>query len=186
MPAGYAHPMSSRVLALVALLALPLSAAAQQTSPGSTNGTGTPGSSPATPAPSSTTMPAPLSGVTATLAAPRNVTGSIPLTLTLRSSLAEPVTFGVGRDNDQNCAFAPTVRVLRVGTREVVYPAPGAEPRICTQELLTKTAPAGGSVVFTRDLDLPAGDYIIEGWFGGFADNERVKVPAQPVRVTVR
>ncbi|WP_019584835.1 hypothetical protein [Deinococcus apachensis] len=172
--------MSSRVLALAALLALPFSVAAQQVPPGSTNSTGT------SPATTLTTTPAPLSGVTATLAAPRNVTGSIPLTLTLKSSLAGPITFGVGRDNDQNCAFAPTVRVLRVGTREVVYPAPGAEPRICTQELMTKTAPANGNVVFTRDLDLPAGDYIIEGWFGGFADDTRVKVPAQPVRVTVQ
>ncbi|GBF04301.1 hypothetical protein DAERI_010473 [Deinococcus aerius] len=180
MPAGYAHPMSSRVLALVALLALPFPVAAQQVPPGSPATTPAPGST-ATPS-----TPASLSGVTATLTAPRNVTGSVPLTLTLKSSLAEPITFGVGRDNDQNCAFAPTVRVLRVGTREVVYPAPGAEPRICTQELLTKTAPAGGSAVFTRDLNLPAGDYIIEGWFGGFAHDERVKVPAQPVRVTVR
>lgn len=125
-------------------------------------------------------------GVGATLAAPRSVGGTVPLTLTLKSSRTAPLPLSLGRDNDQNCAFAPTVRVLRVGTREVVYPVPGAEPRICTQELLTRTLPARGSVVFTRDLDLPAGEYMIEGWFAGFADDERVKIPAQPVRVTVR
>jgi len=124
--------------------------------------------------------------VDATLRAPRRVTGPVPLTLTLSSSRAAPVPLSLGRDNDQNCAFALTVRVLRVGTREVVYPAPGDEPRICTQELLTRTLPAQGRAVFSRTLTLPAGEYMIEGWFAGFADEGRVKVPAQPVRVTVR
>lgn len=176
--------MPPRILVLAALLALPFSSAAQASAPPATGGTGTP--SPATSTPTGTPTPAPFKGVSATFAAPRTVTGPVPLTLTLKSSLTGPVTFGAGRDNDQNCAFAPTVRVLRVGTREVVYPPAGAEPRFCTQELATRTAPRGGSVVFTRNLDLPAGDYMIEGWFAGFANDVRVKVPAQPLRVTVR
>ncbi|MBB5233092.1 hypothetical protein [Deinococcus budaensis] len=125
-------------------------------------------------------------GVGASLAAPRRVTGPVPLTLTLKSSRAAPLPLSLGRDNDQNCAFAPTVRVLRVGTREVVFPVPGAEPRLCSQELQAKTLPARGRVAFTRPLDLPAGEYLIEGWFAGLADGARVKIPARPVRVTVR
>ncbi|EYB66631.1 hypothetical protein DEIPH_ctg079orf0010 [Deinococcus phoenicis] len=170
--------MSSRVLALAALLALPSPAGAQESPPaipqtGTVEGTLPPAFSL-------------LDGVTALLTAPRTVAGPVPLTLTLNSSLTVPVTFAAARDNDQNCAAAPTVRVLRVGTREVVYPVPGASPRICTQDLLGKTAPARGNAVFTRTLDLPAGDYMIEGWFAGFGNDLRVKVPAQPVRVTVR
>lgn len=124
--------------------------------------------------------------VAATLAAPRSVTGPVALTLTLKSSRAAPLPLSLGRDNDQNCALAPTVRVLRVGTREVVYPLPGAEPRLCSQELQGKILPARGSVTFGRNLDLPAGEYLIEGWFAGFAEGARVKIPARPVRVTVR
>lgn len=171
--------MISRLLALAVLLALPPAALVQNLAP-------------APPAPPGGAVPVTLTrvpvlpkGVAATLRAPRSVTGALPVTLTLSSELATPLTLGAGRDNRQHCAFAPSVRVLRVGTREVVYPASGAA-RLCTQELLTKTLPAGGRAEFTRDLDLPPGEYMVEGWFSGFADDVRVKVPAQPVRVTVR
>lgn len=156
--------MIPRVFALVALLTLPLLAGAQELLP-------------------VTPMPG---GVSATLAAPRTVLGPVNLTLTLKSARPVPVSFSLGRDNSQNCAFAPSVRVLRVGTREVVYPPPGEGPRLCTQELLSKAAPARGSAVFTRALDLAPGEYMIEGWFTGLADDQRVKLPAQPVRVSVR
>lgn len=173
--------MTPRVFALVTLLTLPLLAGARGLPPAAPTPPGAAAVDRAPVAP----LPAP-DGVTATLAAPRRVAGTLPLTLTLKSVRPVPVRLDVGRDNDQNCAFAPTVRVLRVGTREVVYPAPGEGPRICTQELLSKAVPARGSAVFTRDLDLAPGEYMIEGWFAGFADEERVKIPAQPVRVTVR
>lgn len=156
--------MPPRVFALVALLTLPLLAGAQELVP-------------VTPTPG---------GVTATLAAPRTVSGSVNLTLALKSTRPVPLSFSLGRDSSQNCAFAPSVRVLRVGTREVVYPAAGEGPRICTQELLSRAAPARGSAVFTRALDLAPGEYMIEGWYVGLLEGERVRIPAQPVRVTVR
>ena len=139
-----------------------------------------------TPVQPGATAPASLDGVRATLSAPRAASGPVNLTLTLSSSRAAPVALGVPRDNDQNCVTAPTVRVLRVGTREVVYPPLGAEPRFCTQDLRTDTLGAGETLTYTRTLDLPAGEYMVEGWLAGFADDLRVKVPAQPLRVTVR
>ncbi|GAA5511739.1 hypothetical protein Dcar01_00452 [Deinococcus carri] len=185
--------MTPRPLAALAvLLALPSAPLAQEIPPMSPlgSGTGTPVLVQPAPLPPVAAEPTPAparpEGVTATLTAPRRVTGRVPLTLTLKSSRAVPVTFGVTHDNDQNCAFAPTVRVLRVGTREVVYPVPGASPRICTQELMSRTVPARGSTTFTRELDLPAGEYMVEGWFAGFGNKLQVKVPAQPVRVTVQ
>lgn len=181
--------MSPRALALAALLGLPPLAFAQEfapmSSPASTPPPGVVTPAPPAADPASPTPTAP-EGVTATLAAPRSGGGPLALTLTLTSARDTPVAFGVGRDNRQNCALAPTVRVLRVGTREVVYPVPGEEPRLCSQELQGGTLTARGRVTFTRDLDLPAGEYMVEGWFAGFADGVRVKVPAQPVRVTVR
>ena len=120
------------------------------------------------------------------LSVPRTVTGKVPLTLTLKSSRAAAVKLEVPRDNEQNCATAPTVRVLRVGSREVVYPPAGQSPRLCAQDLRSDTLGAGKQVGYLRDLDLPAGEYMIEGWLTGFADGLRVKVPAQPVRVTVK
>lgn len=132
------------------------------------------------------TLPARLDNVSAVLSAPRSVKGKVPLTLTLKSSRAAAVKLEVPRDNEQNCATAPTVRVLKVGSREVVYPPAGQSPRLCAQDLRSDTVAAKGQVQYTRDLDLPAGEYMIEGWLTGFADDLRVKVPAQPVRVTVK
>ena len=83
-------------------------------------------------------------------------------------------------------AAAPQVRVLEVGTRAVVYPVPGASPRICAQDLETKTAPANGNVTFTRELELAPGEYMVESWLTGFANDLLVKVPAAPVRITVK
>lgn len=156
--------MPSRVFALVALLTLPLLAGAQELLP-------------VTSAPD---------GLSATLAAPRTASGPVDLTLTLKSALPRPVGLAVGRGSSQNCALAPSVRVLRVGTREVVYPVAGAEPRLCAQDIVTRTLPQGGQVTFTRALDLAPGEYMIEGWYAGLAEDQRVKLPAPPVRVTVR
>lgn len=130
--------------------------------------------------------PARLDNVSAVLSVPRTVTGKVPLTLTLKSNRTAAVKLEVPRDNEQNCATAPTVRVLRVGSREVVYPPAGQSPRLCAQDLRSDTLGAGKQVGYLRDLDLPAGEYMIEGWLTGFADGLRVKVPAQPVRVTVK
>lgn len=134
-------------------------------------------------------------GLTATLTAPRSVAGRVPLSLKVTNAGAAAVQLGAGRDNDQNCALAPLVRVLRVGTREVVYPVAG-EPRLCAQDFRTDTAGKGEAVTYTRDLDLPPGEYMIEGWFAGSVNGASanaisanavpIKLSAQPVRVTVR
>ncbi|MDL2344935.1 hypothetical protein QOL99_12360 [Deinococcus sp. MIMF12] len=127
-----------------------------------------------------------LDDVRASLSAPRTAQGPLRLSLTLRSSLAFALPLDVSRDPRQNCAFVPSVRVLRVGTREVVYPTPGAEPRLCAQDLESRVLAAGGETTFTRELDLLPGEYMVEGWYAGLLGGERVKVPARPVRVTVR
>ncbi|UQN06575.1 hypothetical protein [Deinococcus sp. QL22] len=134
-------------------------------------------------------------GLTATLTAPRNVVGRVPLSLSVANAGAAALRLGAARDNDQNCALAPLVRVLRVGTREVVYPVAG-EPRLCAQDFRTDTAGKGEAVTYTRDLDLPPGEHMIEGWFAGSVNGASanavsanavpIKLSAQPVRVTVR
>ncbi|WP_234009189.1 hypothetical protein [Deinococcus sp. NW-56] len=151
----------TRLLSLGALLALSLGAAQTATPP----------------------VPEDVRG---TLFAPRTAEGPLRVSLTLRSSLASPVELDAGRDSRQNCVFGPLVRVLRVGTREVVSPAPGSEPRLCAQDLRIWRLAAGGGVTLTRNLDLPPGEYMVEGWFAGRLGGKRVRVPAQPVRVTVR
>ncbi|MFB9994220.1 hypothetical protein ACFFLM_19885 [Deinococcus oregonensis] len=124
-------------------------------------------------------------GLSATLTAPRSVAGRVPLSLKVTNASAAAVQLGAARDNDQNCAVAPLVRVLRVGTREVVYPVAG-EPRLCAQDFRTDSAGVGEAVTYTRDLDLAPGEYMIEGWFAGSVNDAAVKISAQPVRVTVR
>ena len=182
--------MNPRALALAALLSLSPCAFAQEIPPvpDPSGGVTAPGVVEPAPPPPSPSAPAfaPLDGVTATLAAPRTANGSVSLTLRLTSTRTAPVALGAARDNDQNCAVAPSVRVLRVGTREIVYPVPGAAPSICTQEIVGRSIVARGNTVFTRTLSLPAGEYMIEGWFAGLSEDVRVKVPASPVRVTVR
>ena len=133
-------------------------------------------------------MPAPLAldKIVATLSAPRSVSGEFTLGLTLQNKLATSLNFSTGRDSDQGCAAAPAVRVLQVGTREVVYPT--GQKSICTQEMKLQTAPAGGTTTFERSLTLPAGEYMLEGWFQGFAgeSGQPVKIGAQPIRISVK
>ena len=140
--------------------------------------------------PAAPAQPAPAYGtldkVAASLSVPRTVSGEFTLSLTLQNKQATSLGFSAGRDSDQNCAAAPMVRVLQVGTRAVIYPT--GEQRICTQEMTSQTAPAGGTATFRRTLTLPAGEYMLEGWFQGFAGEggNRVKVSAPPVRITVK
>ena len=130
-------------------------------------------------------LPTTLDRVSASLKAVQ--TGTVlSLNLTLLNGQSKAIVFSAGRDSTQNCAAAPLVRVLRVGTREVVYPA--GEKRICTQEQTTKTALLGGSTVFSRTLNLAPGEYVIESWFQGFAGQtqSRVKLSAPPLRISVK
>ena len=185
--------MKPRVLLVSVLLTLPVLAAAQDTSlpeippmtaplPSPPAEPPAPSTAPSVPTPAAVALPE----VSANLFVPRTVTGPVGLTFTVRNSSASAITFSVRRDNDQNCVTAPQVRVLQVGTREVVYPVPGAAPKLCAQDLETKTAPARGNVTFTRTLDLPAGDYMVESWLTGFANDLLVKVPGAPMRITVK
>ncbi|WP_293915357.1 hypothetical protein [Deinococcus sp.] len=140
-----------------------------------------------TPAPLPTTpLPTTLERVSASLKAVQAGT-DLTLNLTLLNGQANALAFSAGRDSSQNCAAAPLLRVLKVGTREVVYPLAG-EKRICTQELSIKTAPLGGSAVFGRTLKLAPGEYVVESWFQGFAGpmNMRVRLSAPPLRISVK
>ncbi|AFZ66008.1 hypothetical protein Deipe_0408 [Deinococcus peraridilitoris DSM 19664] len=119
-------------------------------------------------------------------AAPRTASAAqgVNVSLTLRNSSTMVQTVSFGRSSAQECATAPHVRVLRVGSREVVYPA--GEPRFCTQELRSESVPAQGSVTLSRTLNLPAGEYMIEVWAKGFLNDEMVFIPADPLRVSVK
>lgn len=183
---------------LISLLAaLPLTlAAAQEIQPVNPNPATptTPGSvEPLTPVPDqpvnvpvSSILPGTLTGVNATLSSPLTLKGKATLVLTLKSTLNRDVALATNRDNRQNCAFAPSIRVLKVGTREVMYPDGSGNAMLCAQDMKTDTLKAGGSVRYTRTLDLPAGEYMIEGWYQGLAGESRVKISAQPVKVTVK
>lgn len=138
------------------------------------------------PAPPSDNQFQSLSGVSATLSAPLTLMGKATLVLSLKSTLDTPVNLLARRDNRQDCAFAPMIRVIQVGTREVVYPSGGGKVKLCAQDMSTETLKAGGTLRYTRTVELPAGEYMIEGWFQGFAGDLPVKIPAQPVRVTVK
>lgn len=141
---------------------------------------------PSTPAVSTTVPPQilvsrDLSGV---LEAPRKVKGEFEVKLSIRNVRAEALELQAARNNAQNCAYAPLVRVLAVGTREVVYPVAG-EPKMCSQDMQTQKVDPNETVTFTRTLNLPAGDYMIENWFTGLVNGELLKIPGTPVRVTV-
>lgn len=161
MPIPYPADMNISVRAALALAGLLLSPGLAQTTP---------------------------SALTATASAPRTATATqgVEVRITLRNGSGNPQTIQFGHNSAQECALAPHVRVLRVGTREVVYPAANAEPRFCTQELRGETVPANGETALSRTLRLPAGEFMVEVWAKGFLNDEQVFVPAQPVRVTVQ
>lgn len=129
--------------------------------------------------------PAP-QGLTGTATTARTTTtgAGVRIELTLSNATTTDLSLLAGRSNSQRCAFPPHVRVLKVGTREVVFP--GGEPRLCTQELSTERVGAGSRLTLTRTLELPAGEYMVEVWWQGFANDQPAKVPAEPVRVTVQ
>lgn len=132
------------------------------------------------PAPAAETAP----GFSARSAAARYTSSPVRLTMTIQNTGGQAQELSAPRDSRQNCTFGPLVRVLEVGTRKVVYPpAEGqGEPMLCAQDMWMETVVAGGSVKLERTLDLPAGDYMIESWFGSGA---QAKIAAEPVRVTV-
>ncbi|MDO4262872.1 MAG: hypothetical protein Q4C67_01620 [Deinococcus sp.] len=141
------------------------------------------GSSATIPAAEAAQAPA---GLTARATAPRYTSSPVRLTMTVANATGREQELSAPRDNRQDCATAPLVRVLEVGSREVVYPAAGSgSATLCAQDLFVKTVAAGSSVRLERTLNLPAGDYMIESWFSGNAADGKVKLAAEPVRVTV-
>lgn len=132
---------------------------------------------------SAQSTPANTSGLTISSTAVSAAGGTVNVSATVRNTTAASQTLSLGRNNFQECAFAPHVRVLRVGSREVVYPR--AEPRICTQELRSETIAANGEFTFERDLNLEPGEYVVEVWVRGFANDAPVFLSGQPVRVNV-
>lgn len=131
-------------------------------------------------------LPGKLEGVSAALSSPLALKGKASVVLTIKNTTTKTVGLATNRDNRQNCAFAPSLRVIRVGTREVVYPDGSGNTRLCAQDMKTDTLRAGGTLHYTRTLNLPAGEYMIEGWYLGSADGSRVKIDAQPLKVTVK
>ncbi|WP_052303309.1 hypothetical protein [Deinococcus maricopensis] len=113
--------------------------------------------------------------------------GTATVRLSVQNTGTSAFTLNANRDSLQGCQVAPHVRVLKVGSREVVYPDP-AGVRLCAQDIVTREVPAGGSVEFARNLTLPAGEYLVEVWFQGFVGEggERVRVAAEAVRVRVQ
>ncbi|GHF31006.1 hypothetical protein HNQ07_000646 [Deinococcus metalli] len=124
-------------------------------------------------------------GTTATLDAPRMARSPLTLSMTVQRPGGPVLVVAVRRDNAQNCAFAPLLRVVEVGTRRVVYPVAGRQ-RLCTQEIVTKSTAATGRLSFSREVTLPPGEYVIEAWLPGVVEGALVRVPAAPVRVSVK
>ncbi|GHF92927.1 hypothetical protein GCM10017783_00980 [Deinococcus piscis] len=137
--------------------------------------------------PADATVPAQTpAGLTARASVARYTSSPVKLTLTVSNQTEREQELSASRDNRQDCAAGPMVRVLEAGSRNVVYPPAGnGNAMLCAQDLFVKTVAAGGSVRLERTLDLPAGDYMIESWFSGNAADGKVKLPAEPVRVTV-
>jgi hypothetical protein len=112
--------------------------------------------------------------------------GQVLLRLTLSNASPEAVDLTLSRAGRQSCTTAPHVRVLRAGTREVVYPR-GDEAAVvlCLAGTPTYRAPAGGQVTFDRTLDLSAGRYVVEAYVPSTPQTNRV-IRAGYVVVTMR
>lgn len=180
---AYAERMLNPLTRVLAALVL-MPAALAQTTP-----------VPATPTSPTPTSASPVPALTPRItlenarltAAARAATGGVQVTLNVQNAGGSALALSANRDSLQGCAVAPHVRVLKVGSREVVYPNP-ADVRLCAQDIVTREVAANGATTFTRDLQLPAGEYLIEVWFQGFVGGrgDRVRVAADAVRVTVR
>lgn len=97
------------------------------------------------------------------------------------------------RNPRQNCATAPHVRILEVGTRRVVYPVNVTPGALCTQDvqvlapgqgdLGTPLDPeASGTVWVERVIALPPGHYIVESWIPATGELPQLKAPYRAVR----
>lgn len=124
----------------------------------------------------------PVSPYSAALDVPPGVqAGPVPITVTFTNRAEADVTLSLPRDARQSCVAAPHVRILRVGTREVVYP-PAVTDRMCTMDMVQTVVGAGASVPLSRAVTLPKGQYLIEAWVPGVRGGT-VRAPYRIVRV---
>lgn len=131
--------------------------------------------------------PAPTAGIITKLDSARNSGGQLKLGMILSNTTGQTLNIQMARDNDQDCTFGPSLRILEVGTRKIVYPQKG-EPMMCPQDMKTETIKPTSKITIDRSLDtiLPVGDYMIESWVKGFVNGKEVKLRAQPKRVSVK
>lgn len=99
------------------------------------------------------------------------------------------------RSAAQNCEATVHLRVLRVGTREQVYPR--GEGRLCTQDVVNLTVPSSpltqsprGQIVdaertlrLNRELKLEPGLYLVEAWVPAGGREPRIRGTYAIVRV---
>lgn len=132
------------------------------------------------------TQKRPSNSFLAQLEMPRHNTGTLNIGLRLSSELTIQQEISSSRDNQQDCSFGPLLRVLRVGTREVVYPPANAEKGFCAQDMKIGQLAKDMPITYQRELELPAGDYMVEGWLIAQVDGgDRIKIPAQPRRISI-
>ncbi|MDR6218887.1 hypothetical protein [Deinococcus soli (ex Cha et al. 2016)] len=124
----------------------------------------------------------PASPYSAALDVPQSVhAGPVPISVSFTNRTATDVTLALPRDARQSCVAAPHVRILQVGTREVVYP-PAVTDRMCTMDMVHTVVRAGASVPLNRAVTLPTGQYLIEAWVPGVG-GAAVRAPYRIVRV---
>lgn len=186
----------NKALALALLLPLAAHAQTATTAPNLIPVTGTVETNTVEAPPASTSVSSPAPATTAApiatpvtlkavLDVPRSAYGELNVKLTLSNLGPNSAMLVASRDSRQDCAFGPLLRVLKVGTREVVYPTQDS-PRICTQDALNTDLGKDKSLTLTHKLRLEPGEYMLEGWFQGGVNGVARQVAAEPVRLTVR
>lgn len=130
---------------------------------------------------------APTAGVITKLDSVRNSGGQLKLGMVLSNTTGQTLNIQMARDNDQDCTFGPSLRILEVGTRKIIYPQKG-EPMLCPQDIKTETIKAASKITINRSLDtiLPAGEYMVESWVKGLVNDKEVKLRAKPKRISVK
>ncbi|MFC4424862.1 hypothetical protein [Deinococcus navajonensis] len=107
--------------------------------------------------------------------------GPVPVSVNVMNHTGQDVTLSLPRDSRQFCAAAPHIRILRVGTREVVYPLAYTD-RMCTMDMVSTVLKAGTVVPFTRSVTLPKGHYLIEAWIPG-VNGQKLRTPYRVFKV---
>lgn len=114
----------------------------------------------------------------------RAVPGGIEVTFDVMNSGTTRL-LTLPRASSQNCEPFLHVRVLRAGTRELVYPT--REASLCAQDMVTLTVPAAEvsrsaalpapapELKLSRRLNLAPGRYVVEAWIPAGGVEPRVR-----------